>query len=116
MVNATTAGARTPDLSHFYHSPLLRQALDEPDLGAVEAVGVLLHGGPLQDLAQERPPHHVGQPVARAASALVAAPPETVAVEGLALRGRLLALGRVGEPVGALVTLPLRTLEQVKHE
>jgi hypothetical protein len=53
--------------------------------------------------------------VAGPAAALVAAPAEAVAFEGLALCRLLLALGRVGEPVRALVTLAAWALESILY-
>ena len=91
-------------------SPLLRDPLYEADLLAVEAVGVLLPRRPLQDLPEERPPHHVRETVRRPAATLVAAPPESVAVERFALRRVLFTLVRACEAVWTVVAFALWTL------
>ncbi len=90
---------------------MLRQTLDEADLVAVKAVGVLLGRGSLEDVAQVRPADHVGQPVRGPAPALVAAAPEAPPVQRLALRRVLLALGRVSEAIRTVVTQTTRALK-----
>ena len=90
---------------------MLGQSLDESNLGAVKSVRVLFHGGPLQNFPEEWSSNDVGQPVPRAASALVTASPEAIAVKRFTFRRLLLTLGGVGKAVWAFVTPALGALE-----
>ena len=92
---------------------MLGQPLNKANFFAAEVVVVLLGSGAFHYFTQVGPPHIVWPPMTWPAPALIAASPETIAVQGLTFGGLFLALVRVGKLVGTIIAFAFGTLVDV---